>query len=60
MAKPWSGTSDHTNRPPKKRLIHPNGAFALAVATPMCIGAHESIEAGEALVEEELNWKWLR
>ena len=59
MAKLWSGTSADTIRPPKKRLIHLNGAFASAVATPMCMGAHESLEAGEALVEEEWKWKWL-
>ena len=36
------------------------GAFASAVATPTCMGDHESLEAGEALVEEELKWRWLR
>ena len=36
------------------------GAFASAVATPTCMGDHESPEAGEALVEEELKWRWLR
>ena len=36
------------------------GAFASAFATATCMGDHESIEAVEALVEEELNWRWLR
>ena len=36
------------------------GAFASAVATPMCMGDHESLEAGEVLVEQELKWRWLR
>ena len=35
------------------------GAFASAVAMPTCIGDHESLEAGEALVEEDFKWKWL-
>ena len=36
------------------------GAFASAFAMPTCMGDHESLEAGEAPVEEELKWKWLR
>ena len=36
------------------------GAFASAFATSPCMGDHESFEAGEGLVEEELKWKWLR
>ena len=36
------------------------GASAWAVATPTCMGDHESLEAGEALVEEELKWKSLK
>ena len=35
------------------------GAFASAFATPTCMEDHESLEAGGALVEEELKWKWL-
>ena len=31
-----------------------------AVATPTCMGDHESQEAGKAPVEEELKWRWLR
>ena len=36
------------------------GAFASAFATPTCMEDHEYFEVGEALVEEELRWKWLR
>ena len=36
------------------------GAFALAFATPTRVGDHESLQAGGALVEEELKWMWLR
>ena len=36
------------------------GAFASALAVPTCMGDHKSLEAGGALVEEELKWKWLR
>ena len=39
------------------------GAFASAFATPTRMGDHlklESLEAGGALVEEELKWRWLR
>ena len=35
------------------------GAFAFAFATPTCMGDHESLEAGGALVEGELKWRWL-
>ena len=36
------------------------GTFASAFGTPTRIGDHESLEAGEPRVEEELNWTWLR
>ena len=36
------------------------GTFASAFATPTCMGEHESLQAGEALVEEAVKWKWLR
>ena len=36
------------------------GAHASAVVRPTCLGDHESLEAGEALVEEQLKLKWLR
>ena len=35
-------------------------AFALAFATPTRMEDHRALEAGGALVEEELKWKWLR
>ena len=36
------------------------GAFVSAFATPVPMGDHESLEAGGALVEEELTWRWLK
>ena len=36
------------------------GVFALAFTTPTHMGDHKSLEAGGALVEEELKWMWLR
>ena len=36
------------------------GTFASVFARPLRVGDHESLEAGEALVEEGLQWKWLR
>ena len=36
------------------------GAFASAFATPTCMGDHESLEAGGALVEKEWKWMWPR
>ena len=32
-------------------------AFVPAVATPTCMGDHKSLEAGGALVDEELKWR---
>ena len=46
--------------PVKRDLYALIGAIALAFATPTRIGDHESLEAGEGLVEEELKWRWLR
>ena len=37
-----------------------NGRICFGSATPTCMGDHESLEDGGALVEEELKWKWLR
>ena len=46
---------------PVKRDWHAlMGAFASAFATPTRMGDHESFEAGEALEEKELKWRWLR
>ena len=36
------------------------GALASAFATPTCMGDHESLEAGGALVEEQMKCRWLR
>ena len=36
------------------------GAFAMAFAAPTCMGDQESLEAGGALVEEELKWRYQR
>ena len=36
------------------------GASGLAFATPSHLGDHKSLEAGGALVEEALQWMWLR
>ena len=60
MAKPWCGASAHSGRPFKKEWYALMGAFALALATPTHMGDKKSLEAGGALVEEELKWRWLR
>ena len=36
------------------------GAFASMFAAPTCMGDQETLVAGEALVEEEWNWRWMR
>ena len=43
-----------------RRMVDVNGHICFSTATPTCMGDHESLEAGGALVEEELRWKWLR
>ena len=35
------------------------GAFASAFATPMFMEDHKSLEAGGAIVDEELKWRLL-
>ena len=40
--------------------MYVNRRICFGSATPTCMGDHESLEAGVALVEEELMWKWLR
>ena len=42
------------------RLVCVDGRFCFGSATPACMGDHKSPEAGGAIVEEELKWKWLR
>ena len=44
----------------ERGMVHVNGHICFCSATPTCMGDHESLEAGGALVEEELKWKWLR
>ena len=41
------------------RLVHVNGRICFRSATPTCMGDHKSLEAGGALMEEELKQKWL-
>ena len=42
------------------RLVYVNGHICFGSAMLTCMGNHKSLEAGGALVEEELKWKWLR
>ena len=42
------------------RLLHVKGRICFGSATPTCIGDHKSLEAGGALLEEELKWNWPR
>ena len=37
--------------------MYVNGRFCFGSATPVCMGDHESLEAGGALVE--VKWKWM-
>ena len=40
--------------------MYVNRRICFGCATPTCMKDHESLEAGGALVEEELKWKWRR
>ena len=42
------------------RLVYVNGRICFGSARPTCMGDHKSLEAGGALVEEDLKWKCLR
>ena len=44
----------------ERRMVHNNGRICFGSATPMCMGNHESLEAGGALVEVKWKWLWLR
>ena len=44
----------------RRRPVYVNGRICFGSATPPCLGDHKSLEAGGALVEGELKWKWLR
>ena len=43
-----------------KRPVYIIERICFGSATATCMGDHESLEVGGALVEEELKWKWLR
>ena len=43
-----------------RRPVYVNGRVAFGGATPTCMGDHESLAAGEALVEVKWKWMWLR
>ena len=43
-----------------RRPVYVNERICFGSDTSACMGNHESLEAGGALVEEELKWKWLR
>ena len=40
--------------------VYVNGRICFGSATPTCMGDHESLEAGRALVEVKSKWMWLR
>ena len=43
-----------------RRPVYVNGRICFGNATPTCMGDHESLEAGGALVEVKWKWMWLR
>ena len=43
-----------------KRPVYGNGRICFGTATPTCMGDHESLEAGGALVDVKWKWMWLR
>ena len=44
----------------ERRMVHVNGRICFGNATPMCMGDHESLEAGGVLVEVKWKWMWLK
>ena len=42
-----------------RRPVHVNGRICFGSATSTCMGDHESLDAGGALVEVKLKWMWL-
>ena len=40
-----------------RRPVYVTGRICFGSATPLCMGDHESLEAGGALVE--VKWKWM-
>ena len=43
-----------------RRPVYVNGRICFGSATPTCMGDHEYLEAGGALVEVKWKWMWLR
>ena len=43
-----------------RRPVYVNGRICFRSAKPTCMGHHESLEAGGALVEVKWKWMWLR
>ena len=43
-----------------RRPVYVNGRICFGSAMPTCMGDHESLEAGGALVEVKWKWVWLR
>ena len=42
-----------------RRAVYVNGRICFGSARPTCMGDHESLEAGGALVEMKWKWMWL-
>ena len=40
--------------------MYVNGRICFGSTTPTCMGDHESLEPGGALVEVKWKWMWLR
>ena len=40
--------------------VHVDGRICFGSATPTCMGDHEFLESGGALVEVNWKWMWLR
>ena len=44
----------------ERRLAHVNGRICFGIATPTCMGDHESLEAAGVLVDVKWKLMWLR
>ena len=40
--------------------MHINGSICFCSATPTCVGDHNPLEVGGALVEVKWKWMWLK
>ena len=66
LAKRWCGASANTGCQPWvhhctwEETVHVNECICFGSATPTCMGDHESLDAGGALVEVTWKWMWLR